>query len=109
MKRLTTLLVLTLVGTLLAACPAPTPQVIEKQVVVEKPVVETVIVEKEVIVEKVVSPPPAPLSAEELARAQTLNIAITRPYSDPTNLNVYAGADRSRSGIHQVVYEYFFY
>ena len=38
---------------LLAACgPAPTPQIIEKEVVVEKPVVETVIVEKEVVVEK---------------------------------------------------------
>ena len=36
---------------LLASC-APTPQVIEKEVVVEKPVVETVIVEKEVVVEK---------------------------------------------------------
>jgi len=46
---------------------------------------------------------------EVTARAQTLNIAISKPYSDPTNLNVYTVADRSRSGIHQVVYEYFFY
>ncbi len=36
----------------LAACAAPTPQVIEKEVVVEKVVKETVVVEKEKIVEK---------------------------------------------------------
>ena len=54
MKRLTTLLlVLTLVATFLAACPAATPQIIEveKEVVVEKTVIETVVVEKEVVVE----------------------------------------------------------
>jgi peptide/nickel transport system substrate-binding protein len=102
-KRLTTLLVLVLVGCLLAACPAPTPQVVEREIVVAKPVVHTV------IVEEVVTPAPAPPSAEELARAETLNIAISRRFADPSNLNVYAGADRSRSGIHQVVYEYFFY
>jgi len=49
---------------------------------------------------------PAP---EVTARAQTLNIAVSKPYAAPDNLNVYAGADRSRSGIHQLVYEYFFY
>ena len=36
----------------LSACAAPTPEVIEKEVVVEKPVVQTVVVEKEVVVEK---------------------------------------------------------
>jgi simple sugar transport system substrate-binding protein len=36
----------------LAACAAPTPQVIEKEVIVEKPVVQTVVVEKEKVVEK---------------------------------------------------------
>jgi multiple sugar transport system substrate-binding protein len=36
----------------LSACAAPTPEVIEKEVVVEKPVVETVVVEKEKVVEK---------------------------------------------------------
>ncbi|MFZ5916511.1 MAG: alkaline phosphatase [Chloroflexota bacterium] len=36
---------------LLAACAAPTAEVIEKQVVVEKPVVQTVVVEKQVPVE----------------------------------------------------------
>jgi len=56
-------------GTLLAAaCGAAEPQVIEKEVVVEKPVVQTVVVEKEVpvekevekIVEKVVTATPPP-------------------------------------------------
>ncbi len=54
-----------MIATLLfSACAAPTPQVIEKEVVVEKPVIETVVVEKEKVVEKVVTPtpiPPAPL------------------------------------------------
>ncbi len=56
MKKLSSLLVLVLVASFVAACPAPTPQVIEvpKEVVVEKKVVETVEVVKEVAVEKVV-------------------------------------------------------
>jgi branched-chain amino acid transport system substrate-binding protein len=41
-----------IVSMVLSACAAPTPEVIEKEVVVEKPVVETVVVEKEVVVEK---------------------------------------------------------
>jgi polar amino acid transport system substrate-binding protein len=52
MKRLATLLVVVAVlASFVAAC-APTPQVIEKEVVVEKPVIETVVVEKEKVVEK---------------------------------------------------------
>jgi len=57
MKKLASLLlVLTLAATFLAACPAPTPQIIEvpKEVVVEKKVIETVEVVKEVPIEKVV-------------------------------------------------------
>lgn len=49
----TKLIVLSVVAALLSglvACAAPTPQIIEKEVVVEKKVVETVIVEKEVVV-----------------------------------------------------------
>jgi len=38
--------------TILSACAPATPQVVEKEVVVEKPVVETVIVEREKVVEK---------------------------------------------------------
>ena len=45
--------VLVAVSMLLSACgPAPTPVVVEKEKVVEKPVVQTVIVEKEKVVEK---------------------------------------------------------
>ena len=52
-KRWGTLLALVAIAAMiLSACAAPTPEVIEKQVVVEKPVVETVVVEKEVVVEK---------------------------------------------------------
>ena len=37
---------------MLSACAAPTPEIIEREVVVEKPVVQTVVVEKERVVEK---------------------------------------------------------
>ena len=51
MKRLTTLLLVVVVlASSLAACAPATPEVIEKEVIVEKPVVETVVVEKEVVV-----------------------------------------------------------
>lgn len=57
MKRLATLLiVVTVVVSFGAACAAPTPQVIEKEVVVEKPVVQTVVVEKEKVVEVTAAP-----------------------------------------------------
>jgi len=52
MKRLATLLVVVAVLASLVACAAPTPEVIEKEVIVEKEVPVTVEVEKEVIVEK---------------------------------------------------------
>ena len=53
MKRFATLLVVVAVlASFVAACAAPAPEVIEKEVVVEKPVIQTVIVEKEVVVEK---------------------------------------------------------
>ena len=76
-RRLGALVVLLAV---LAACAAPTPQVIESEVVVEKKVVETVVVEKEVVVEKVVTatpePPCAPATSGPLAgvdpRGQTV-------------------------------------
>ncbi|MDH7486182.1 MAG: sugar ABC transporter substrate-binding protein [Anaerolineae bacterium] len=57
-------LVALLVG--LVGCPAPTPQIIEKEVVVEKPVIETVIVEKEVVVT------PAPPKEEKVLRILSL-------------------------------------
>jgi ribose transport system substrate-binding protein len=64
MRKLNLLVLVALaLGLVLTACAAPAPEVIEKEVVVEKPVVETVVVEKEIVVEKevVVTPtlPPA--------------------------------------------------
>ncbi|MEX1018856.1 MAG: ABC transporter substrate-binding protein [Litorilinea sp.] len=46
----------------------------------------------------------------DMERAQTLNIAINGRIADPTNLNIYApGVSRSNTGLHQMIYEYFFY
>lgn len=51
--------------------------------------------------------PGAPVDA---TRAQTLNVAVSGRIADPTNLNIYApGVSRSGTGLHQVIYEYFFY
>ena len=54
MKRYSPIMVLVILAMLFTACAPATPQVItvEKEVVVEKPVIQTVIVEKEVPVEK---------------------------------------------------------
>jgi len=48
----TTLGLLVALSMILAACAPATPQVVEKEKVVEKPVVQTVVVEKEKVVEK---------------------------------------------------------
>ncbi|MBE9502383.1 MAG: ABC transporter substrate-binding protein [Chloroflexi bacterium] len=101
-------LVVAVLVTLLPAC-APETVVVTEEVEVPVEVTKIVEVEKPVEVEVEVTAVPEPPGPEELARAQTLNIAVSKPYAAPDNLNVYAGADRSRSGIHQVVYEYFFY
>jgi peptide/nickel transport system substrate-binding protein len=43
-------------------------------------------------------------------RAETFKIAIGGRIADPTNLNIYApGVSRSDTGLHQLIYEYFFY
>jgi len=52
MRKLTLLNLFVVLALVLAACAPPTPEVIEKEVVVEKLVVETVVVEKEKVVEK---------------------------------------------------------
>jgi len=58
----------------------------------------------------VVTPTPVPPSAAALARAQTLNVAVSSLIADPTNYNIYApGVDRNRLGLHQLIFEYFFY
>ena len=76
------LAVLVVLGIVMAACAPPTPEVIEKEVivekevpvtvevekekVVEKEVIQTVEVEKEVVVEKVVTATPLPAAPTEL-------------------------------------------
>jgi peptide/nickel transport system substrate-binding protein len=45
----------------------------------------------------------------EVTREETFKVAISQQLTDPTNLNFYAGASRSDTGLHQVVYEYLFY
>jgi peptide/nickel transport system substrate-binding protein len=53
---------------------------------------------------------PAPEAVAPSERAQTLNIAVGGRIADPTNLNLYApGVSRSGTGLHQMIYEYFFY
>jgi peptide/nickel transport system substrate-binding protein len=56
------------------------------------------------------APGAAPAAPVDPERAQTLNIALGGRVADPTNLNIYAPAvSRSGTGLHQVIYEYFFY
>jgi peptide/nickel transport system substrate-binding protein len=51
-----------------------------------------------------------PAASADPERAKSLNIAINGRIADPTNLNIYApGVSRSNTGLHQIVYEYFFY
>ena len=54
---------------------------------------------------------PAFANQQEVAREETLKFAIGGQITDPTNLNIYAptGSSRSDTGLHQFVYEYFFY
>src|SRR5688572_5562842 len=53
---------------------------------------------------------PSGAAQEEPAREEILKIAISEPIQDPTNMNMTNwSADRSRTGLHQVAYEYFFY
>ena len=43
-------------------------------------------------------------------RASVLKIGVRNQVQDPTNLNIYApGVSPSDTGLHQLVYEYFFY
>ncbi|MGQ9583832.1 MAG: ABC transporter substrate-binding protein [Anaerolineae bacterium] len=52
MRRIVLMVACLALASLLASCAAPTPVVVEKEKVVEKPVVQTVVVEKEKVVEK---------------------------------------------------------
>ena len=105
-------IVLVVVAILLSACVAPTPEVVEKTVVVEKPVLETVVVEKEVVetvvVERVVTPTSPPKRnvvtvAQSSAPISTLDPADHRYREIETVVrNMFDGLvtrDRS-SGVH---------
>ena len=79
MKRFIPLLNIVLALSLLVAgCTAPTPEVVEKEVIVEKPVVETVVVEKEVVkeVEKIVEVTPVPVDYGKVTFLSTQGVPI---------------------------------
>lgn len=111
-----------LIAVVIVACqqepPAPeeivVTQVVEREVtrIVEgETIVETI--EEEVEVTRIVEVTPEAQEEEAQApegRAEQLNIAIPGPIADPGNLNLYApGVSRSDTGLHQLIYEYFFY
>ncbi|MBC8446952.1 MAG: alkaline phosphatase [Chloroflexi bacterium] len=73
LRKLSALLVLVIVVGLLAGCPLPPPQVVEKEVVVEKTVIETVVIEKQVVIEKEVMVTPIP---EPAAKAKYIFLFI---------------------------------
>ncbi len=51
----------------------------------------------------------SPAYSQPLPRDRTVYVVIGRP-QDPTNFNIYApGVSRSSTGLHQMIYEYFFY
>jgi peptide/nickel transport system substrate-binding protein len=120
MKNLIRLsLIVVLIAFLVAACTPAPPEVVTEIIEVEREVtrvvegetiVETIVEQVEVTrvvqVEVEVERPPT----TDRARSEQLNIAIGGPIADPTNLNLYApGVSRSNTGLHQIVYEYFFY
>mgnify|MGYP000892246539 FL=1 len=105
-------LVLLVVAMALGGCAAATPQTVVQEVTVPVEVTKVVEVTVEVttVVEKEVVVTPTPAAPADATRLETLNIALSGQVADPTNLNIYApGVSRSGTGIHQVIYEYFFY
>ncbi|MGH2544593.1 MAG: ABC transporter substrate-binding protein, partial [Ardenticatenaceae bacterium] len=77
--------------------------------VVERIVTEVVEVEVPVEVTAEAEAPADEETAVSEERRESLNVALGGRIADPTNLNLYAGASRSGTGLHQVVYEYLFY
>jgi len=85
-------LLVTIVVVVTAGCAAPAPEIVEKEVVVEKSVVETVIIEKEVIVEKsvvetVIVEKEIPVevvvtATPEPKEPKTLVVAVSEQYSE---------------------------
>ena len=103
---------LLLITILVAGCAQPTPVVqIQKETVKETVIVAGTPVEvtKEVVSTVVVQVTPT-AAPKDQARAEQVNFALGSPVQDPTNLNIYApSVSRSGTGLHQMIYEYFFY
>jgi hypothetical protein len=97
MKRyMLSMAMLAVVALILTACAPATPQVIEREVVVEKPVVQTVIVEKEVPVERgvVVEKPVVETVVVEKEVAPALTVAPSAPGEEAPRLVAYAQVGR---------------
>jgi peptide/nickel transport system substrate-binding protein len=81
-KKWTSLFALVMiVSMVLSACAAPTPQIVETEKVVEKPVVQTVVVEKEKVIEKpvvetVVVEKEVPVEVEKVVK-ETVVVQVT--------------------------------
>ena len=82
MRKSILLLNLLMVLSLVTACGPATPQVVEKEVVVEKPVVETVVVEVEKVVEVTAEPVEVPTAAYERSETLYISGAAWGPPSD---------------------------
>lgn len=53
---------------------------------------------------------PTRAAQSDAEREESFKMAIGGRITDPTNLNIYApGVSRSDTGLHQLIYEYFFY
>ena len=107
-KRIFGLLVTILVlSSLIAACAAPTPQVIEKEVVVEKEVPVTVEVEKEVVVEKevevVVTATPEPEAGPQRGGTLIIGKAQEAVGLDPHLVTASSSFDIIRQVYNQLV------
>ncbi len=119
LSSLTLVLMVVLAMVALAACAAPTtpaaPQVVEKTVVVEKPVQQTVVVEKpveKIVQQTVVVQPtaapvtPAPKAAVQFARNETL-YATGDQWGPPSSWNPWNGGGYS-IGTLGLIYETLF-
>jgi len=103
---------LVLLLALIAACAPPAPEVVEKEVVVEKPVVETVIVEKEVVVEKPVVETvivekevvvePAPTLAPQMTDPNTLLVVM---WCEPAGIDpaIYRGDTLAGQNVYETL------
>lgn len=117
-KLLPFLTAVAMLTVLLAACAVPTPQVIEVEKIVEKPVVQTQVVEKVVEKQVVVTPTPEPTKAPDasaLPRHETLYfngfqwgpVVCWNPYSAGcNNAMAIAQGDNARVTMFETPYLY---